>query len=255
VSTDACIENVHFRRDRSSLEDAGRRAMASALSDLAAMGARPVLATISLALPIENAEREALELYRGIAECAKTYRCAIAGGDLSSAALIAMAVTVVGEVRASNVKLRSGGRAGDVLAVTGPLGAARAQGFVSAPRPRIAEGRWLGASRSVHAMIDLSDGLSTDLARLCAQSGCGALIERVPSAAGVGESDALAGGDDYELLVAVQPRAFERLAALFRARFKRPLDRIGVLRPGAGVAQALSKGEQTVAPGGWDHFS
>lgn len=229
--------------------------MAAALSDLAAMGARPVLATVSLAFPVEGAEREALEIYRGISDCAKTYRCAIAGGDLSRAPLIAIVVTVVGEVRPSNLKLRSGARPGDVLAVTGRLGAARAAGFLTPVEPRIAEGRWLAASRSVHAMMDLSDGLATDLPRMCAQSGCGALIERVPAANGIAESDALSGGEDYELLAAIHPRAFARIAAMFRRRFQRDLERVGVAREGAGVLMLANGGEQEVAASGWDHFS
>lgn len=255
ISTDAFVENVHFRRDRISLEAAGGRAMSAALSDLAAMGARPVLATVSLALPVERAEREALELYHGLAACAETNRCAIVGGDLSRAPVIAMAITVVGEVRASNLKLRSGARPGDVFAVTGPLGAARAGGFATMAAPRIAEGRWLAASRSVRAMMDLSDGLSIDLARMCAQSGCGALIERVPAAAGVAPADALAGGEDYELLMAIAPQAFARIAGLFRKRFKRDLERVGVARDRAGVFFAQPGGEQEVAASGWDHFS
>jgi thiamine-monophosphate kinase len=255
ISTDAFVENVHFRRDRVSLEIAGRRAMAAALSDLAAMGARPVLATVSLALPVEHAERETLELYRGVAECAKANRCVIAGGDLSRAPLIALAITVVGEVRRSNLKLRSGARAGDVLAVTGLLGAARAAEFATAAQPRIAEGRWLAASRSVRAMMDLSDGLSTDLGRMCARSGCGALIERVPCAPGVAESEALAGGEDYELLAAIQPRAFNRLAELFRRRFGRDLQRVGIARERPGVFLLAAGSEREVAASGWDHFS
>jgi thiamine-monophosphate kinase len=264
VTTDAFVENVHFRRD-DSLENAGRRAMAASLSDIAAMGARPVLATVSLSLPVETAHADALALYRGIAECAAAHRCVIAGGDLTRAPLIALAVTVVGEVRASNLKLRSGARPGDIIAVTGPLGAARASGFRAIPQPRIAEGRWLAASAAVKAMMDLSDGLSTDLLRMCAQSKCGALIERVPvapeavAAARAAEEEpeiyALAGGEDYELLVTLKQRAFGYVAARFRKRFGRALERVGIMREGSGVFRQLEKGEQEVAATGWDHFS
>lgn len=255
MTTDAFVENVHFRRAE-SLESAGRRAMAASLSDIAAMGGRPVLATISLSLPVENAHDDALALYRGIAECAASHACVIAGGDLTRAPLIVLVVTVVGEVRASNVKLRSRARPGDVVAVTGPLGAARASEYRAIPQARIAEGRWLAASAAVHAMMDLSDGLSTDLLRMCAQSECGALIERVPRATGVeSEQDALAGGEDYELLVAVKPRAFAHLAGRFQKRFGRALERVGVMREGSGVFRQSGGGEQEVAPTGWDHFS
>jgi thiamine-monophosphate kinase len=238
--------------------------MAASLSDIAAMGARPVLATISLALAKEHAQADAVELYRGIAECAKANRCAVVGGDLTRAPLVALAITIVGEVRASNVKLRSGARAGDVIAVTGPLGSARASEFRALPEPRIAEGRWLAASGAVSAMMDISDGLSTDLLRMCAQSKCGALIDRVPltpAAAAAAraakeepESYALAAGEDYELLVAVKARAFRHVAARFRKRFGRELERIGVMREGSGVFRQVADGEQEVAATGWDHF-
>jgi thiamine-monophosphate kinase len=258
------VENVHFKRE-DSLENAGRRAMAASLSDIAAMGARPVLVTISLALPPENVRNDALALYRGIAECAGAHACAIAGGDLARAPLIALAITVVGEVRASNVKLRSGARPGDVVAVTGPLGAARASQFRAVASPRISEGRWLAASASVRAMMDVSDGLSTDLLRMCAQSKCGALIERVPVAAAAQtaaraaeeepENYVLAAGEDYELLIAVKARAFRYVAARFRKRFGRDLERVGVMRETSGIFRKTGSGEQEVAATGWDHFS
>jgi thiamine-monophosphate kinase len=168
-------------------------------------------------------------------------------------------------VRASNVKLRSGAQPGDILAVTGPLGAARASKFRAIPQPRIAEGRWLAASASVRAMMDISDGLSTDLLRMCARSECGALIERVPIAPEVPaaaraageepENFALSGGEDYELLVALKPRAFRYVAARFRKRFGRALERVGIMRSGSGVFRRSDEGEQVVAATGWDHFS
>lgn len=254
VTTDALIENVHFRRESSTLEAIGRRAMAVNLSDIAAMGARPVLATVALGLPVENAEVDTLALYRGIAEMAAAYGCAIAGGDLARAPLITIAITVVGEVRPSNLKTRAGARPSDVIAVTGPLGAARVSEYTAVPNPRIAEGRWLAASRSVHAMMDLSDGLSADLPRMCARSKCGALIERVPLAADAKQSDALEGGEDYELLAAVSSRAFGYLAARFQKRFGRELERVGVFRGDAGVFLKAERGERPLAAAGWDHF-
>ena len=264
ITTDAFIENVHFRREHSTLEDAGRRAMAASLSDIAAMGGRPVLATVSLGLPIEL-ERDALALYRGIIEIADANRCAIAGGDLTRAPVIAIAVTIVGEVRSSNMKTRAGACPTDVVAVTGPLGDARARDFRAIPKPRIAEGRWLAASRNVHAMMDVSDGLSTDLLRMCALSKCGALIERVPFAETVAaaaraagekpETYALGAGEDYELLVAVSAGAFKYLAARFQKRFGRALERVGVMRKGSGLFLKSGDSEQELAATGWDHFS
>jgi thiamine-monophosphate kinase len=268
ISSDMLVEGVHFRRDMMPLEDAGWRAMAANLSDLAAMGARPVLATVALGVPVESAENDVIAIYRGIAACAQQYAIAIAGGDLSRSDTITIAMTVVGEVRPSNLKLRSAGHAGDVLALTGELGAARAgllgehSGFDAfrRPRPRLAEGRFLAASANVTAMMDCSDGLSTDLQRLCAASECGALLESVPVASAAraaaqrsdedAETFALRGGEDFELLVAVRSRAFGYLASRFEKRFGRPLFRIGTLRTEASIQW---RGEN-LASRGWDHF-
>lgn len=263
------VEGVDFTREMMSLEDAGWRAMAANLSDLAAMGARPVLATVALGFPQDATQEEVLELFRGIADCAARYQCSIAGGDLSRAAVWTIAITVVGEVRPSNEKSRSGGRPGDVLAVTGPLGGARAGLFGEAaglqalkrPEPRVAEGRFLAASRNVGAMMDISDGLSTDVRRLAAASSCGAELDAIPVADSAraraqrrgedAERFALAGGDDFELLVAIRPRAFSYLKMRYAKRFGRELKKVGVLSAEAGV---LYKGER-VEPSGWDHFA
>lgn len=280
MTTDMLVEGVHFTRALMSLGDAGWRAMIANGSDLAAMGARPVLATVALGVPATVTVDDVLELYRGLASAAGALRLDIVGGDLSRAPVLTVAIAAVGEVRASNVKTRSGGHAGGVLAVTGELGAARAGLDVATtpraldadlerdalrafrrPAARVAEGRFLGASRNVEAMMDCSDGLSTDLDRLAAASGCGALLEEVPVApcaravAALTDEDperyALAGGEDFELLVAVRPRAFAHLAARFAAHFGRPLFRVGTLRAQPGVALRDVPLERS----GWDHFA
>jgi thiamine-monophosphate kinase len=279
ISTDMLVEGVDFTRDAMPLEDAGWRAMAANLSDLAAMGARPVLATVALGLPEATSMEEILEIYRGLAACAAHYKLTIAGGDLSRADAIAIAITVVGEVRASNVKTRAGGRPGDVLAVTGALGAARAgleltrasvpidglreealQAF-RRPEARIAEGRFLAASRNVRAMMDLSDGLATDVRRLAAASGCGAELLAIPVAQPAraycaahkedAQRFALLGGEDFELLAAIRPRAFAHLAARYAARFGRELTSVGVLRAQRGVDWCGERLDLS----GWDHFA
>jgi thiamine-monophosphate kinase len=281
ITTDALIEGVHFTRGAMSAAEAGHRALASNLSDIAAMGAKPVLATIAFGIGPATGEDWILDCYRGIAVLAERAACAIAGGDVVRAPAITIAITVVGEVRASNLKLRAGMRPGDVVALTGPLGASRAGLAVAlegalplddpaaadalhafrTPEPRLAEGRWLGASRSVHAMMDTSDGLSTDLARLARASRTGAVIEAVPVAAAAravaeragadAERWALDGGEDFELLIAVAARAFSHLAVRYRARFGRPLLRVGTATAEAG----LRRGDgSAVASAGWDHL-
>ena len=283
ITSDACVEGVHFTRASMSFEDAGWRAMAANASDVAAMGARPVLATVSLGVSPQTSRDEVLALYRGLQECARASGLAIVGGDLVRTPVVTIAITAVGEVRASNLKLRSGGCAGDVLAVTGPLGAS-AVGLLVAlgsaklqqpmsddalrahrrPQPRVREGAWLGASRSVHAMMDCSDGLSTDLHRLCAASGLGASLEALPLAAalesyastsGADPTDlALAAGEDFELLVAIAPRAFAHLAARFATRFGRPLERIGSLRKAKELVVLKGAEHLPLDRTGWDHF-
>jgi thiamine-monophosphate kinase len=279
ISTDMLVEGVHFTRASMSLEDAGWRSMAAALSDLAAMGARPVLATVALGVPVANGSREILELYKGIGAAARRFNITIAGGDLSRSESVTISVTVVGEVRPSNVKTRAGAKPGDVLAVTGELGASRAgletanePGLIEGagsdaalqafrrPVPRIAEGRFLAASANVTAMMDISDGLSTDARRLCAASDCAAEIEDIPVATcarevaqRLGEDSArfaLAGGEDFELLVAIRPRAFRYLAGRYEKRFKRKLLRVGALSKGRGVTWRGAALDSR----GWDHF-
>jgi thiamine-monophosphate kinase len=280
ISTDVLVEGVDFTRAAMSLEDAGWRAMAANVSDLAAMGARPVLATVAIALPENFGVADVLQLYRGIVQCAARCELAIAGGDLSRADLLTIAIAVVGEVRTSNVKTRAGGRPGDLLATTGALGAARAGLELTRrdapiddtlkrealhafrrPQPRVAEGRFLAASRNVGAMMDLSDGLARDVGRLALASGCGARLEAVPvaeSAQALAQARgddpqrfALIGGEDFELLAAIRPRAFSHLASRYAARFGRKLERVGVLN----AERRIVWNGSTLEGLGWDHFA
>ena len=281
ITTDALVEGVHFTRATMSAAQTGHRALAANLSDVAAMGARPVLATIALGLPAGLDPGWVLGCYDGIAALAKRTRCAIAGGDITRAPAVVLALTVVGEVRPSNLKTRAGARPGDVVAVTGPLGGSRAglllalgrladaptAGHEAAlaayrtPEPRVPEGRWLGASRHVRALMDSSDGLSTDLARLCAASGVGATIAALPVHDGarlvaeqLGEDPeryALDGGEDFELIAAIDKHAFAHLAHRFGARFGRPLLPVGTVTAELGLRRADGR---PVEPAGWDHL-
>jgi len=265
-----------------SPQDIGRRSMAANLSDIAAMGARPVLATIALGVNERSDAAWIRALYEGMADLAGRSGCALAGGDITRCAAISIAITVVGEVRPSNLKRRSGARPGDVLAVTRPLGASRAglrvltsrpdladeAQFVDVvrafrtPEPELAAGRWLGASRNVHALMDSSDGLSTDVSRICAASGVGAVLESTPvddgarRVAELFEEDAdgyaLNGGEDFALIAAVSARAFDYLAARFAQRFGRPLFRVGTFTSGSKFRRPDGS---IISAGGWDHLS
>ncbi|MDQ2858502.1 MAG: thiamine-phosphate kinase [Candidatus Eremiobacteraeota bacterium] len=286
ITTDALVDGVHFASEQLDARTIGHRAMAANLSDIAAMGARPVLVTVALGVAPQTTESWILECYRGMAALAERHGACIVGGDLVRAPAVTLALTVVGEVSRSRLKRRSGGRPGDVLAVTGALGASRAglevlrqQGVLAldedsrrtalaafaTPQPRVAEGRWLSASANVNAMMDSSDGLSTDLGRLAAASGCGAAIERVPvdpsaaavasAAGGDARAYALDGGEDFELLVAVAPRAFAHLARRFARRFGRPLLAVGRLEAVRGLRARDGDGERPLAAAGFDHFA
>lgn len=283
ISTDASVEGVHFERAQLDAREIGWRAMAASASDLAAMGARGVLATVTLGIPPGMQAAYLLDLYRGMSAASAPEGIAIVGGDLTRAPALTLGVTVVGEVRPSNLKRRDGAKPGDVLVVTGPLGASRAglhafahpqvlppgealqaRRAYATPEPRLREGRWLAASANVHAMMDISDGLSTDLGRLCRSSGTGARVESVPvapcahaMARALGEEPqayALAGGEDFELLAAVAPRAYARLATRFAAAFGRKLYRIGVVRGGSEPVVWDGVAERPLEPTGWDHL-
>lgn len=283
ITTDALIEGVHFNRSWMSDREIGIRAMVANVSDVAAMGARPVLATVALGIPNAFPTQAVLELYRGMLEVAEPAALAIVGGDLTRTTAVTIAIAAVGEVRPSNLKLRSGARAGDALVTTGMLGASRAGLDVlrkrvvldpplaeaalrayRTPQVRLREAWWLAASVNVHAMMDCSDGLSTDVTRLCAASGVGALIDEVPVAPsaraaavalGIAPSDyALAGGEDFELIAAVAPRAMRYLCARFQARFGRKLYRVGEIRTGSGMLMRVDGREIPMAATGYDHF-
>jgi thiamine-monophosphate kinase len=228
VTQDALVEGVHFLLDRISWRDLGFRAAAVNLSDLAAAGAEPRGLVVTLAAPPETAVADVVELYEGIAETGVP----VVGGDTTRAPQLVLSVTALGA--SERVPGRSGARPGDLLVVTGPLGAAGAafrEGRYVRPPLRLAEGREL--ARHAHAMLDLSDGIGADAAHLAARSGCRVVldVDAIPLAAGATVAD-LGFGEDYELLAAVvDPGGF-------------PV--VGRCEEGEGVEPAL---------GGWDHFA
>jgi thiamine-monophosphate kinase len=234
VTHDLLLEDVHFRRDRVSWRELGYKAAAVNLSDLAASGAEARGLLVGLGLPGELHLDDVLGLYEGLGES----RVPILGGDTSAAEKVVVAVTAVG--RSKRVPGRSGARPGNVLVVTGPLGAAGhafREGRTARPPLRLEEGRRLGAH--AHAMLDLSDGIGIDAARIATRSGCRLVIEldQVPLAESATIDD-LSFGEDYELLAAVDdPVGF-------------PV--IGRCERGSGVEVLL--GGRPVEIGGWEHF-
>ena len=212
ISTDVTVLGVHLEPDLFPLEDLGFKAVASAVSDLAAMGARPRGATVAVSSP-PGTDLE--ELHRGIADAASMTGCPIVGGDLSRSRDVAVAVTVFGECPGRGAVLRSGARAGDEILVSGPLGRSAAglrrrrhgsalnDELVIAhrrPWPRLQEGI-AARNAGAHAMMDLSDGLGLDMHRLADASGIGFELDGVPVAEGATLDEAISGGEDYELLI------------------------------------------------------
>jgi thiamine-monophosphate kinase len=199
VTQDVLVEGVHFRMDWISWRDLGYRAAAVNLSDLAASGAEPEGLVVTLAAPSDTAVADVVELYEGLAEAGTP----VIGGDTSSADRLVLSVTAIGS--SERVPGRGGARPGDVLVVTGPLGASGAayrRCRYMRPPLRLDEGRML--ARAAHALIDISDGLARDAGHIAARSGCRLVVdlERVPLAEGAELAD-LGFGEDYELLAAL----------------------------------------------------
>ena len=286
VTTDFSLEDVHFRRTWHAPEAVGHKCLARGLSDVAAMGARPVAAFLSLAAPAEftrqrGASRSWVDrFYDGLLALAEHWSVPLAGGDLAQApggqhARAAADIVVLGAIERGRALLRSGARAGDALYVTGSLGGAAAElrALSRSPRrfrnvttastehphlfpsPRIGVGHALVRRRLATAAIDISDGLSVDLQHLCEESGLRAEVDAalLPLPATATIEDALHGGDDYELLFTAGPRARvpRRIAGV-------PVHRIGtMLRRQSGKPQMtlLHEGRrEALKPEGWQHF-
>ena len=265
VSTDASVEDVHFRRGWLTPEEIGWRATAAALSDLAAMAATPLGFVVAVTLPDDW--RDALPgLVDGIGHAARDAATAIIGGDLTRGRDLALTITVLGHAAAPLA--RRGARPGDALWVTGRLGgplaalrafergeqpAAAHRARFARPRPRLAEARWL-AEQGARAAIDISDGVLAEAGHLAAAGGVRVHVEldRLPCLEGMGSLDAARSGEEYELLVAA-PASLD--AAEFERRFGLPLTAVGHVEAGAPVAVALRGGVRVDLATGHDHFS
>lgn len=281
VSCDAFLQGVHFLASGHPADSVGYKSLTRATSDLAAMGARPLYFLMSLALPAGLAGKWLDELLAGMRRAARVLGTILVGGDTARYPRVVINITVIGEVERDRAVARSGARFGDGIYVTGRLGAAQlglelvrsglsGRPYVRRlltphlyPRIPLALGQWLARQRIASAMIDISDGLSTDLARLCAASGVGAKIVaddiptvRVPPSLRGRRFDplqmALHGGDDYGLLFTVPPHLAKRLR---EAPDSRGIKRIGEITRNRRVVLVGADGRaRPLLAMGWDPF-
>lgn len=249
LKTDCVVEGVHFVHETKA-SHVGWKAMMRPLSDFAAASAVPRFALITVIAPKETEFVWVKELYCGLQKAAERFAVSIVGGDTSSTSgPIAVSVSVIGFVEHNRAVSRRGGKPGDDLFVTGRLGGAVKQKHLKFV-PRIVESRWLTQNFSIHAMMDLSDGLGADLPRLARASNVGFNIdvEKLPLTRGATARAAIADGEDYELLFAISPHERIHLTQAWCRKFsKLPLTRIGSLG-------RKSKNEKQKLPLGYIHF-
>jgi thiamine-monophosphate kinase len=272
VTTDLCVENVHFRRQWHPSASVGHRCLMRGLSDIAAMGGEPLACFLSLGLPTRLSQIWVDGFLQGLLKLAGRFAVPLAGGDISAAPAITADIVVAGQVPSGKALLRSGARPGDRIYVTGELGSSAAvlkrlyagerirptrsnRHFY--PIPRLEAGLWLRRNRLATAMIDLSDGLSVDLGHICQESHVAARIiaGAVPVARGANLELALHGGDDYELLFTASAKANvpSKIGGV-------QVTEIGVIqrrkdyRPAIQILDENGRA-RILAPRGWQHFA
>lgn len=270
-TTDMLTEGVHFLRAATSARELGRKSLAVNLSDVASMGARPVATLLSLSLPADATDEWAEEFIAGYREFSVRYDTALVGGDTTrSASGITINVTAIGRAADTHLKRRSAARAGDIVLVGGELGTSGAglRDLVAGrydtpaaavhrnPEPQVTEGIWLGNRQEVHAMMDLSDGLASDIRHILDSSSVGAEIDtdRIPVAAGSDLRTAACGGEDYKLLLTAAAESAERLAADFLSHFGRPLYPVGRITAAPGLVWLRAGKPEPLDWQGFTHY-
>ncbi len=263
ITTDMLLDGSHFDLTTATLEQVGYKAIAASLSDCAAMATVPLAAVVAVALPPGFGQARLKQLHAGIALAAERYDCPLIGGDITSwrqSHPFAVNVTMLSR-RATNAPVRrNGAKAGDAVCVTGSLGGSLLQKHL-AFEPRVREALKLAQTVTLNAMMDISDGLSTDLNRICEQSGVGAILD----ATGIPISDdartladplaaALHDGEDFELLFTLGSEQYTRLLQTWDD--PTPISRIGRITEGGGMQIQMPDGRTTeLTPGGYDHLN
>lgn len=284
VSTDLLAEGVHFLKNRIKPRDLGWKSLAVNLSDLASKGGSPAYAFLSIAVEKNTDEKWINEFFAGFSSLARMSGTILLGGDTSSSLKgCFINVLVIGRAPDNDLKLRAHAWPGDLICVTGTLGDSAAGLKLQSkktltpagkklvarhhhPEPHLSEGKFLALQPGVRAMMDLSDGLDTDLTRILEASRMGACVETgnlplSPELVKTSRAEkwkpaelALTGGEDYGLLFTVDPKEYTRLGEEFRRSFKTPLTRVGVIEEGAGI-RYVSEGEAfTLKSKGFAHF-
>ena len=287
VTADLMAEDVHFKREYTTGKDLGYKAMAVNLSDIAAMGGTPEHAFVSIAIP-DTTELEYLDdIFNGMMECCRTFDVNILGGDTTtSRSGLVINITVIGSAESGKILYRDAAKPGDIIFTTGYTGDSRAglyclqhekdqqPGWMTSlveahlrPEPHVKEGQFLASQPGIHAAIDISDGLSSDLSHILESSGVGCVIESTSLPAS-GELQqfcntysqestgyVLDGGEDYVLLCTMEPGYTDSVAEEFHALFGRKLNRIGHITEDKTAILHLENGERKpLHTGGWDHF-
>ncbi len=284
VTTDIFIERIHFKRDHIKAEDLGYKAMAVNISDIAAMGAIPKYAFISIGIPPERGSGYLDAIYKGILDACTRFKITIAGGDTSlSSKEIVINVTLMGEMSESPIT-RRGAKEGDILMVSGKLGSAKAglvileKGYcieeysslinsLNRPIPRVSLGRYLAIQRKATSMIDISDGLAIDIYRLCDAGGVGAIIDSasIPIAEDtislskkldVDPLDwSLYGGDDYELLFTCNSKDADFLIVDVEKSIGLKLYKIGYITQEKEIFLLEKRSKKMLSKRGYDHIA
>jgi len=263
ITTDMLLDGVHFDLRRATVEQAGYKAMAVSLSDCAAMATRPVAAVVCVALPRSYGEKELKELHSGIMRAGVKYGCALVGGDITSwknENPFAVSVAMVSKCVGNEPITRSGAKVGDCICVTGTLGGS-GYGRHLEFEPRVKEAMKIAGAVKVNSMIDISDGLSSDLNRICRQSAVGAIIDAklipISDEARRNEdplSSALNDGEDFELLFTLSRRECENLVKDWDEPVA--ITRIGAITDTKRMQMRMTDGQiNELRAGGYEHLN